>query len=480
MAEKMDRYDLYESPLVARNATDTMSRIFGARRRVKTWRRLWIALAEAERELGLDISAAQIAAMRKAAERIDFASAARYEKKLRHDVMAHVHAFGDAAPAARPIIHLGATSAFVVDNADLIIMREALERIAQWLAAIIHQLGKFATKHRGLPVLGWTHYQPAQLTTVGKRAALWCWDFAQDLEDVETRIARLRFRGVKGATGTQASFLALFDGSGAKVKRLERLVAKAFDFARSEPVTGQTYSRKVDAMCAVSLAGVAQSVHKLANDVRLSCNLGEIEEPFETKQIGSSAMPHKRNPMRMERATGLARLVLSLSTSPQMTAAEQWFERTLDDSANKRVSIPEMFLATDGMLRLVYNVCGGLVVYPKVIGRRVAENLPFLATERLMMDAVKSGQDRQDMHERLRLMARDAADKIKNGADGNPLVDMLKRDVVFAEMDVAAALVPTDHVGRAPQQVDEFVSSVVEPIRRRYRKHLRPDAALHV
>lgn len=476
----MDQYELYESPLVTRNATREMSRLFGPRNRVLTWRRLWVALAQAQHELGLGVTMAQVRALKKGMDRIDFKLAARYEKKLRHDVMAHVHAFGDVAGVAKPIIHLGATSAFVVDNADLIIMRDALEQIAHWLAAVIHELGKFARKHRSLPTLGWTHYQPAQLTTVGKRATLWCWDFAQDLQEIETRIDRLRFRGVRGATGTQASFLALFDGVESKVQRLERLVARRFDFSQCEPVTGQTYSRKVDAACAATLAGVAQSVHKMANDIRLLCNLGEIEEPFEKKQIGSSAMPHKRNPMRMERATGLARLVLSLATSPQMTACEQWFERTLDDSANKRVSIPELFLATDGMLRLVHNVCGGLVVYPQVIRRRVDENLPFLATEQLMLTAAGAGHDRQKMHERLRRLARKAADDLKNGADRNPLVDMLRRDAVFGNLDIESALDPSAHIGLAPQQVDAFIKDVVEPVRRRYRKWLRPDAALNV
>ena len=476
----MDAQDRYQSPLVTRNASEAMSRLFSPRRRVLTWRRLWIALAEAQRELGLDISAAQVRALHRAVNRIDFAAAGRYEKRFRHDVMAHLHAFGDAAPVAKPILHLGATSAFVVDNADLILMREALERVADWLAAVVSQLGDFAQRHRSVAVLGWTHYQPAQLTTLGKRATLWCWDFARDLEEIETRIGRLRFRGVRGATGTQASFLALFDGSSTRVRRLEKLVAHKMGFNRCEPVTGQTYSRKVDAQCVGALAGIAQSVHKLANDVRLSCNLGELAEPFEKRQVGSSAMPHKRNPMRMERATGLARWVMSVTASTQMTAAEQWFERTLDDSANKRLSIPEAFLATDGMLRLVHNVCSSLVVYPRVIQRRVREHLPFLSTERLLMAAVIAGYDRQRMHERLRRLARKAADAINSGGQPDVLIDLLGRDRIFGTLDVEGLLVPDDHVGLAPRQVDRFIREIVQPIRRRYRKAVTPDAMLHV
>lgn len=461
-------HDLYASPLVARNASERMSRLFGAEHRIATWRRLWIALAEAQRALGLPISAKQITALKRAAGRIDFAAAARYEAQARHDVMAHLHAFGDAAPEARGILHLGATSCYVVDNADLIIMRDALRLIAEWLAACIDRLAKFARKYRALPTLGFTHYQPAQLTTVGKRAALWCWDFVRDLEEVETRIERLRFRGVKGATGTQASFLALFDGSHAKVERLERMVAKAFDFKLVEPVTGQTYSRKVDAQVASALAGIAQSVHKYANDMRLLGNLKEIEEPFEEKQVGSSAMAYKRNPMRMERATGLARLVLSLATSPQMTAAEQWFERTLDDSANKRVSIPELFLAAEGMLRLVHNVSGGMVVYPKVIAARVAAELPFIATENILMAAAKAGWDRQDAHERIRRHSQAAARQVKQHGRANDLIERLQRDEAFAKVDLRKVLEAKAYTGRAAEQVDAFLRAHVAPLRRRY------------
>jgi adenylosuccinate lyase len=322
--------------------------------------------------------------------------------------------------------------------------------------------------------------KPAQLTTVGKRAALWCYDLLRDLEEVETRIERLRFRGIKGATGTQASFLALFDGSHAKVKRLEKLIARAFDFSHIEPVTGQTYSRKVDAQVAATLAGIAQSVHKLANDLRLLCNLKEIEEPFEDKQIGSSAMAYKRNPMRMERATGLARFVLSLATSPQMTAAEQWFERTLDDSANKRLSIPELFLATDGMLRLVHNVSGGLVVYPRVIRARVMAELPFIATENILMAAARAGWDRQDAHERIRRHSQAAATAIKQKGKPNDLLDRLRGDEAFASVNLAEVLDPSAYVGRSAEQVDEFIKAHVTPIRRRYAQAMKLESALQV
>ncbi len=471
---------LYESPLVARNASREMSELFGARRRILAWRALWVALAKCQRELGLPIKDRQITALKRGLSKIDFDRAAEYEAKLRHDVMAHVHAFGDVAPSARSILHLGATSAFIVDNADLIIMREALERIALWLAATIDQLGKFAKRYRALPTLGFTHYQPAQLTTVGKRATLWCWDFVRDLEEVELRINQLRFRGVKGTTGTQASFLELFEGSHAKVNRLEKLVAAEFGFKKCEPVTGQTYSRKVDAQVAATLAGVAQSVHKTANDLRLLSHLKEIEEPFEKSQVGSSAMAYKRNPMRMERATGLARLVLSLSTSPQMTAAEQWFERTLDDSANKRVSIPELFLATDGMLRLMHNVSSGFVVYPKMIEKHVTEELPFIATENIMMAASKAGGDRQELHERIRVHSHAASAQIKQHGKANDLIARLAADPQFEGIEFKKVLNPAKYVGRAPQQVDDFVTRVVTPVRRRYARIKKLSSKLSV
>jgi adenylosuccinate lyase len=394
--------------------------------------------------------------------------------------MAHLHAFADQAPAARAILHLGATSAYVVDNADLIIMRDALRLIAEWLANCIDALARFARKHRALPTLGFTHFQPAQLTTVGKRAALWCYDFVRDLEEIETRLERLRLRGLKGATGTQASFLELFDGDAAKIGRLEQFIAHQFNFRDVEPITGQTAPRKVDAQVASALAGIATSVHKFTNDVRLLSNLREIEEPFETTQVGSSVMPYKRNPMRCERATGLARLVISLANSPLQTAAEQWFERTLDDSSNRRIAIPEMFLATDGIVRTVANVARGLVVYPKAITVRVKAELPFIATENILLAAVAAGGDRQELHERLRQHSHEAAARIKQHGLPNDLLERIADDPAFASIDVKRTVNPKDYVGRAPQQVDAFLSEYVTPIRRKYRRALGRECGLDV
>ena len=475
-----DRYQRYESPLVTRYASQEMSGLFGARKRIATWRELWIALAEGQRRCGLPISARQIAQLRQAADRIDFAAAGRYEKKLRHDVMAHLHAFGDLAPQARAILHLGATSAYIVDNTDLIIMGEALLLIGEWLANCIDALGRFAKRHRALPTLGFTHYQPAQLTTVGKRAALWCYDFVRDLEEIETRIERLRFRGLKGTTGTQASFMKLFEGNQAKIDSLEAFIARRFGFRAVEPVTGQTSPRKVDAQVAAALAGIAASAHKFANDTRLLANLREIEEPFEAGQVGSSAMAYKRNPMRCERATGLARLVISLANSPLQTAAEQWFERTLDDSSNRRVVIPEMFLATEGLLRTMANVARGLVVYPKVIAARVAAELPFIATENILMTAVAVGGDRQELHERLRQHSQAAAARIKRDGLPNDLLERIAADPAFAGVDLKRAVSPRDYIGRAPQQVDAFNRDYVTPTRRKYRGVLGRKSELNV
>ena len=473
-------HDVYQSPLVTRYASREMCELFGAKTRILTWRRLWLALAKAQRRAGLSISAKQIRQLERTINNIDFATAARHEKRLRHDVMAHVHAWGDIAPDARGILHLGATSAFIVDNADLIIQRDALAHVAQWLAAGIDALAKFSKKRRSLPTLGLTHYQPAQVTTVGKRAALWCYDFVRDLEEVEYRLETLRFRGVKGTTGTQASFLALCNGSHAKVRRLEIDVARQMGFTRIEPITGQTYSRKVDAQMTCTLGGIATSVHKFANDMRLLANLKEIEEPFEKSQVGSSAMAYKRNPMRCERATGLARFVLSLVSSPLQTAAEQWFERTLDDSSNKRMTIPEAFLATDGMLRIVVNVARGFVVYPKVIRAHLAAELPFMASENILMAAVAAGGDRQEIHERIRKHAQAAAARVKIEGKDNDLIQRLAADEAFADVDLKAVLDPNAFVGRAPEQVDDFVRDYVTPIRRRYRNALSRVAELSV
>jgi adenylosuccinate lyase len=394
--------------------------------------------------------------------------------------MAHVYTFADAAPKAAPIIHLGATSCYVGDNADLLIMREAMQLIAGKLAALIDLLGKFAKKNRSLATLGFTHYQPAQLTTVGKRATLWCYEFVMDLQEIEHRLETLPFRGVKGTTGTQASFLALFDGNHSKVRQLDKAVAAAFGFKNICAVTGQTYQRKIDALVVNTLASIAQSAHKMCNDIRLLANLKEIEEPFEKTQIGSSAMAYKRNPMRCERATALSRLVLSLATSPQMTASEQWLERTLDDSANRRVVIPEAFLAVDGILQILINVAGGLVVYPKVIAARVEAELPFMATENILMAAVKAGGNRQELHEKIRLHSQAAAAQVKKLGRPNDLVGRLRADVAFAKIDFEKILDPQSYIGRAPQQVDEFIGAVLAPIRRRYRKELNKKVELNV
>ena len=472
--------DVYMSPLVERNASREMAELFGAQKKFGTWRRLWLELARAQKKLGLDIKESQIRQMARRLDDIDFKKAARYEKKFRHDVMAHVYTFGDAAPKAAPIIHLGATSCYVGDNADLIIIREALQLIAGKLAAVIDLLGKFAKKHRSLPTLGFTHYQPAQLTTVGKRATLWCYEFVMDLQEIEHRLDTLPFRGVKGTTGTQASFLALFDGKHSKVKQLDRAVAAAFGFKKTCAVTGQTYQRKMDALVVNSLASIAQSAHKMCNDIRLLANLKEIEEPFEKSQIGSSAMAYKRNPMRCERTTALSRFVLSLASSPQMTASEQWLERTLDDSANRRVVIPEAFLAVDGILQILINVTGGLVVYPKVIAARVGAELPFMASENILMAAVKAGGNRQELHEKIRLHSQAAAAQVKNLGKPNDLVGRLRADVAFTKVNLDKILNPDMYIGRSPQQVDEFIRDVVTPIRKKYRKELNQDVELNV
>lgn len=476
----MPDYEVYDSPLVTRYASREMAELFSERTRILTWRRLWLALVQAEHRAGLSVTAKQIRQLERTIDDIDFAAAARYEKRLRHDVMAHLHAWGDLAPGARGIIHLGATSAYIVDNADLIIMRDALRIVSGWLAVVIDALAAFARKYRSLPTLGFTHFQPAQPTTVGKRAALWCYDFVRDVDEIEYRTTGLRFRGVKGTTGTQASFLELCDGDHKKVLRLEAEVARQFDFDMVEPITGQTYSRKVDAQVICALGGVAASVHKFANDIRLLQNLKEIEEPFEAEQVGSSAMAYKRNPMRCERATGLARLVLSLVQSPLQTAAEQWFERTLDDSSNKRITVPESFLATDAMLRIVANVARGLVVYPKVIASRLLAELPFMATENIMMAAVAAGADRQDIHEHIRRHSQAAARRVKLEGGDNDLIERLRADPAFAKIDLSDTTDPRKFIGRASQQVDEFIRDFVTPIRRRYRNALKRSIELHV
>jgi len=475
-----DNKNLYVSPLVERNASKEMAELFGAQKKFSTWRRLWLELARAQKALGLDIKQSQINDMARHLDDIDFKRAARYEQRFRHDVVAHIHTFADAAVKAGPIIHLGATSCFVTDNADLIIMREALELVAEKLASVIDLLGRFAKKYRSMPTLGFTHYQPAQLTTVGKRATLWCYEFVMDLREVEYRLETLPFRGAKGTTGTQASFLALFEGKHSKVKQLDKALAKAFGFKTTCPVTGQTYQRKIDTLVVNTLALIAQSAHKFCSDLRLLANLKEIEEPFEQSQVGSSAMAYKRNPMRCERTTALSRLVLSLATSPPMTASQQWFERTLDDSANRRVVIPEAFLATDGILEILLNVLDGLVVYPKVIAAHVAAELPFMATENILMAAVKTGGNRQELHEKIRLHSHAAAAQVKKFGRDNDLISRLKADMAFRNINFEKILEPGNYTGRAPQQVDTFIREIVTPIRKKYRGRLRKKVELKV
>jgi adenylosuccinate lyase len=470
-------HEQYQNPLISRYASKEMSRFWSPQVIHSTWRRLWVALAEAERELGLEISEGQLAELRAAVDTIDFGKAGEYERALRHDVMAHVHAYGDCCPGARAIIHLGATSCYVTDNTDLILFRRSLELVRDRLVTVIDRLARFAQAHRSLACLAYTHLQPAQPTTVGKRATLWCYDLALDLEEVEHRLARLRFRGAKGTTGTQASFLQLFQGDHAKVEALDLLVARKMGFREVFAVTGQTYSRKVDAQILALLSGIAQSAHKAATDVRLLQSNKEIEEPFEDKQIGSSAMAYKRNPMRAERICGLARYVMSLSSSADQTAAVQWMERTLDDSANRRLTLPQSFLGIDAVLILYANIVRGLVVYPKVIARRLQAELPFMATENLLMAAVSSGGDRQELHERIRVHSQEAARRIKEQGEENDLLERLAADPMFSKIDVRSLANSAHFVGRAPEQVDAFLAQVVAPIRMKYAELLRDQPA---
>lgn len=474
-------HDLYDNPLISRYASQEMSQLWSPQMKHSTWRRLWVALAECERELGLDISQAQIDEMKSQVDNIDFHVAARHEKALRHDVMAHVHAYGDLCPNAKPIIHLGATSCYVTDNTDLILMRRGLEMLRSRLVATIDELARFAERYRALPCLGFTHLQPAQPVTVGKRATLWCYDLVLDLEELEYRIASLKMRGVKGTTGTQASFLSLFDGNHAQVEELDRLVCVRMGFDTAYAVTGQTYSRKVDAQVLDTLGGLAQSAHKAGTDVRLLQSRKEIEEPREKDQIGSSAMAYKRNPMRSERMCGLARFLMSLTTSAAQTTATQWMERTLDDSAIRRLTIPQSFLAADAILILYRNIVDGMVVYPKVIAKHLDEELPFMATEEFIMAGVRAGGDRQDLHKKILEHSVKAGSEVKEHGRPNDLIDRLKTEPAFAKVDLSGALEPSRFIGRAPEQVDRFVQDVVEPIRRRYPVELnRAVEELHV
>ena len=471
-------HEIYQNPLVSRYSSPEMASLFGDDRKFRLWRKLWIALAEAQSELGLAIDADQIAELRAKVDHIDYEKIATYERKLRHDVMAHVHGYADLCPSARPIIHLGATSCFVTDNADLILLREALTLVRDRLVAVIDMLARFAEEHRDLACLGFTHMQPAQPTTVGKRACLWAYDLALDLEEIEHRIERLRFRSTKGTTGTQASFLSLFNGDHQKVEQLEQIVAQKMGFDAIYAVTGQTYPRKVDAQIIDVLSGIAASAHKAATDLRLLQHRKEVEEPFEKSQVGSSAMAYKRNPMRSERICALARFAMGLQSSATQTLATQWMERTLDDSAIRRLVLPQAFLATDAILKLYQNVTQRLVVYPQVIAKRLSEELPFMATEEILMEGVRRGGDRQLLHEKIRGHSQDAARVVKEQGGENDLLQRLAVDDSFADFDFDSLLDASRFVGRAPEQVDAFIVDVIEPIRCKYAS--RPEVQAEV
>lgn len=458
--------DRYENPLCSRYASDEMQQLFSPDRKFRTWRKLWIALAETQKELGLPITDEQIDELKAHADDIDYEKVACYEARVKHDVMAHILAYGDQCPKAKGIIHLGATSCYVTDNTDLILMTEGLQLLRRRLVAVISCLADFADRYRALPTLGYTHFQPAQPVTVGKRAALWLQDLLMDLHDLDDVLGGIRLLGSKGTTGTQASFLSLFDGDHEKVCELDRRIAARMGFSDVFPVTGQTYPRKMDSRILNVLSGMAQSAHKFSNDIRLLQHLREMEEPFEEEQIGSSAMPYKRNPMHSERMASLSRYVLTDSLNPAMTASEQWLERTLDDSANKRISVPEAFLATDAILLLYRHVAGGLIVYPTIIERHLQEELPFMATENIMMAAVKKGGDRQVLHEKIRRYSMEAARRIKEEGKSNDLLDRIASDPDFklSSDELSDLLDPKRYIGRAPEQVDAFLQQFVKPL----------------
>nr|WP_288699544.1 adenylosuccinate lyase [uncultured Dorea sp.] len=459
-------YDRYVSPLSERYASKEMQYVFSPDKKFKTWRRLWIALAETEKELGLSITQEQIDELKAHAEDINYEVAKEREKVVRHDVMSHVYAYGQQCPKAKGIIHLGATSCYVGDNTDIIVMSEALEIVRKKLINVIAELAKFANNYKNQPTLAFTHFQPAQPTTVGKRATLWMQEFLMDLQDLEYVKSTLKLLGSKGTTGTQASFLELFDGDQEKIDQIDPMIAKKLGFEACYPVSGQTYSRKVDTRVLNVLAGIAASAHKFSNDIRLLQHLKEVEEPFEKTQIGSSAMAYKRNPMRSERIASLSRYVMIDALNPAITSATQWFERTLDDSANKRLSVPEGFLAIDGILDLCLNVVDGLVVYPKVIEKRLMSELPFMATENIMMDAVKAGGDRQELHERIRELSMEAGRNVKEKGLDNNLLDLIAADPAFGlnEEELKKTMDPAKYVGRAPLQVENFLKKVVDPV----------------
>ena len=475
-------HDIYSSPLSSRYASKEMLYIFSENNKFRTWRKLWIALAETEMELGLPITPEQIAELKAHQDDIDYEAAAEYERKLRHDVMAHVHAYGDQCPNARGIIHLGATSCYVGDNTDIILMRQALVLIRKKLVNVIKQLADFAEEYKALPTLAYTHYQSAQPTTVGKRATLWIQELLFDLDDLEHKLGKLALLGSKGTTGTQASFLQLFEGDHAKVIEAEKRIAKKMGFDQCYAVSGQTYSRKVDAQILNVLGGIAQSAHKFSNDLRLLQHMKEIEEPFEKNQIGSSAMAYKRNPMRSERIAALSRYVMIDILNPAITAACQWFERTLDDSANKRLSIPAAFLATDASLELLINVTSGMVVYPKVIEKRLRAELPFMATENIMMDAVKQGGDRQELHEKIRQYSIQAANRIKVEGLENNLLELIAADPAFKTdlPTLQRLLQPENYTGRAKEQTETFLKECVTPVLARFQDDLGMEADIFV
>ncbi len=462
----MDSKDKYISPLSTRYASPEMQRIFSERFKFTTWRRLWIALAKAEKELGLDISDEQIAEMEANRDNINFDVAEEREKVVRHDVMSHVYAFGKQCPKAEPIIHLGATSCYVGDNTDVVILKAASEVVLKKVAQVLKNLSDFALRYKAMPCLAYTHLQPAQLTTVGKRATLWAYELAQDVEELEHRIKNLKLLGSKGTTGTQASFVELFEGDEAKIDRMEEIIAEEMGFDGCVAVSGQTYSRKTDAYFLSALSGIAQSAYKFSNDLRILQSFEEMEEPFEKKQIGSSAMPYKRNPMRSERISALARYVIVDSLNPALTSSVQWFERTLDDSANKRISVAEAYLAVDAILNIYINVTNGLVVYDKVVERRVMEKLPFMATENIMMKAVKNGGNRQELHEKLREHSHAAAAKVKLEGGVNDLIERIAADPDFniTEDEIRAELDPGLYIGRSVSQTERFVAEITQPI----------------
>ena len=474
--------DRYQSPLTSRYASAEMAYNFSDNKKFQTWRKLWIYLAKSEQQLGLEITDEQIAEMEANIENIDYEMAAVEEKRRRHDVMAHVHTFGECCPTAAPIVHLGATSCYVGDNTDLIVLRDGLDILLPKLARVIDRFTKFANEYRDLPTLGFTHFQPAQLTTVGKRTCLWLQELVMDLRNITRAREDLRFRGVKGTTGTQASFLTLFHGNHDKVEELDRLVTEMAGFNSAYIVTGQTYSRKVDVDVLSALGSLGATAHKIATDIRLLANLKEIEEPFEKDQIGSSAMAYKRNPMRSERCCSLARHLMALVNDAQQTAAVQWMERTLDDSANRRISLAEAFLTADIVLNILQNISEGLVVYPKVIGRRIAQELPFMATENIIMAMVEAGGDRQECHEEIRVLSHEAAAVVKQEGGDNDLIERVKKTAYFAPIHdkLDSLLDPSTFTGRALQQVDRFISEEVTPLLAPWSEHLDGKAELNV